>query len=231
MTRYRYNGIPADQPGRYVYLRDQDSGAYLEPHLAAGARSAQLEEGTSAATARDIRASASQLPGYPRRSALFRPARLSRTGVACELWVLRVRNLSDEPRHIGDLLLCRVLLLGRDHRPAEPGLGAADHVLRSGPLLRLDRRDLPAHPQLLGRPWPYDGFETDRETFMGRCRSLANPQAVELGDVEDGLAPVAGQQHRLPVPRETLQPGEVQELVYVLGITDDGARIPEVVGR
>ena len=23
VTRYRYNSIPADQPGRYVYLRDQ----------------------------------------------------------------------------------------------------------------------------------------------------------------------------------------------------------------
>ncbi|HEU6439582.1 MAG TPA: hypothetical protein VFC12_04000 [Terriglobales bacterium] len=24
VTRYRYNSIPVDQPGRYVYLRDQE---------------------------------------------------------------------------------------------------------------------------------------------------------------------------------------------------------------
>ena len=35
VTRYRYNGIPADQPGRYVYLRDQQTGEYWCPHLAA----------------------------------------------------------------------------------------------------------------------------------------------------------------------------------------------------
>ena len=28
VSRYRYNGIPGDQPGRYVYLRDQETGAF-----------------------------------------------------------------------------------------------------------------------------------------------------------------------------------------------------------
>jgi cellobiose phosphorylase len=28
VTRYRYNAIPVDQPGRYVYLRDQEDGTY-----------------------------------------------------------------------------------------------------------------------------------------------------------------------------------------------------------
>ena len=30
-TRYRYNAIPADQPGRYVYLRDQETGRFWSP--------------------------------------------------------------------------------------------------------------------------------------------------------------------------------------------------------
>ena len=36
VTRYRYNAVPADQPGRYFYLRDMQSGI-LEPDLAARA--------------------------------------------------------------------------------------------------------------------------------------------------------------------------------------------------
>ena len=35
VTRYRYNSIPADQPGRYVYLRDTESRQVLEPDVAA----------------------------------------------------------------------------------------------------------------------------------------------------------------------------------------------------
>ena len=31
VTRYRYNAIPMDQPGRYIYLRDQDSGEFWSP--------------------------------------------------------------------------------------------------------------------------------------------------------------------------------------------------------
>jgi cellobiose phosphorylase len=31
VSRYRYNAIPADQPGRYVYLRDMESGKFWSP--------------------------------------------------------------------------------------------------------------------------------------------------------------------------------------------------------
>ena len=31
VTRYRYNAIPVDQPGRYIYLRDQETGEYWSP--------------------------------------------------------------------------------------------------------------------------------------------------------------------------------------------------------
>src|SRR5437868_10088198 len=31
LTRYRYNNVPADQGGRYLYLRDNESGAYWSP--------------------------------------------------------------------------------------------------------------------------------------------------------------------------------------------------------
>ena len=31
LTRYRYNNMPFDTGGRYIYLRDQASGAYWSP--------------------------------------------------------------------------------------------------------------------------------------------------------------------------------------------------------
>ncbi len=31
LTRYRYNNVPADSGGRYLYLRDDDSGSYWSP--------------------------------------------------------------------------------------------------------------------------------------------------------------------------------------------------------
>ena len=31
ITRYRFNAIPIDQPGRYIYLRDQESDVFWSP--------------------------------------------------------------------------------------------------------------------------------------------------------------------------------------------------------
>ncbi len=43
ITRYRYNNVPLDCGGRYLYLRDDDTGRVLVPHLAAHApRAGQL---------------------------------------------------------------------------------------------------------------------------------------------------------------------------------------------
>ncbi|MEM2374074.1 MAG: glycosyl transferase, partial [Thermoproteota archaeon] len=31
ITRYRYNSVPADQPGRYIYIRNAETGEYWSP--------------------------------------------------------------------------------------------------------------------------------------------------------------------------------------------------------
>ncbi len=90
VTRYRYNGIPADQPGRYVYLRDQETGG-------SGARPGSPPR-------RDLDAyecrhgaglhAAFGAPGQgsrPSSSTSFRRPIADET-CPCELWVLRVRN-------------------------------------------------------------------------------------------------------------------------------------------
>ena len=66
VTRYRYNAIPVDQPGRYVYLRDQETGEYWSP--TAAPTKARRSTPTSAATAPPTRASPSSLGASPPRS-------------------------------------------------------------------------------------------------------------------------------------------------------------------
>ena len=31
LTRYRYNNVPADEGGRYLYVRDRETGSYWSP--------------------------------------------------------------------------------------------------------------------------------------------------------------------------------------------------------
>ncbi len=67
---------------------------------------------------------------------------------------------------------------------------------------------------------PVDGFDTDRDSFLGRFRSWALPETVEQGisrnSVASGWAPIAS--HRIDV---TLAPGEERCFVFLLGYIEN----------
>jgi len=51
VSRYRYNAIPVDQPGRYVYLRDQETGEFWSPRPGPpGSNSTRMSAGTARPT-------------------------------------------------------------------------------------------------------------------------------------------------------------------------------------
>ncbi|MDR0974102.1 MAG: glycosyl transferase [Ruminococcus sp.] len=65
-----------------------------------------------------------------------------------------------------------------------------------------------------------DGFDTDRETFMGLYNGFHNPQTVMDGkprnSVADGWSPVASHYKEI-----TLAPGESKSLVFILGYVEN----------
>lgn len=67
---------------------------------------------------------------------------------------------------------------------------------------------------------PIDGFDSDRESFLGTYNGFEKPQAVAAGksndSVADGWSPIAS--HSLTI---TLEPGEAKELVFVLGYVEN----------
>jgi cellobiose phosphorylase len=67
---------------------------------------------------------------------------------------------------------------------------------------------------------PINGFDTDRENFIGLYNGFENPQVVEAGtprnSVAHGWSPIAS--HYIEV---NLEPGEKRELVFVLGYIEN----------
>ncbi len=65
-----------------------------------------------------------------------------------------------------------------------------------------------------------DGFDTDRETFLGLYNGLHNPDAVlenkARNSIAHGWSPIAS--HKLNI---LLQPGETKELVFLLGYVEN----------
>ncbi len=188
VTRYRYNSIPADQPGRYIYLRDRDSGAYWSPTWQPMPQ-VRLDAYESRHGAGYTRIGSEY--GGIRADLLYFVPPDQPAGAACELWVLRLRNLSDRTRRLAAFSYAEFGYW--DAITDQQNLDWAQQIMFSeaGPCHLAAGAIFRPTRSFLGASEPYSGFETDREAFVGRGRSLANPQVVEAGRAGNSLAPAA----------------------------------------
>src|SRR5512134_2390049 len=98
VSRYRYNAIPADQPGRYVYLRDMETGQYWSPTWQptpnAGLTGYECRHGAGYTRITGSRS------GIEASLLYFVPPSGAAESCPCELWVLTVRNTGRKPRRL-----------------------------------------------------------------------------------------------------------------------------------
>ncbi len=240
VTRYRYNAIPEDQPGRYIYLRDQEDGSFWSPTWQ------PIPERKLAAY------ECRHAPGYTRIASRYRGigAELlyfvplqSVSGseeqgeAGCELWVLRLHNRSRRARILRTFSYAEL-----SNWNAEADLYNLDwgqHILHSrveDGIITMSTvfRDTVT---FFGSSLTPLGFDTEREAFIGRYHDLSNPEVVESGIPHNSLAAcgniVAVLCHEL-----RLEPGEWKEIIYVLGVTEikeqsaENTRpVPEIIAR
>ena len=218
LTRYRYNNAPLDLGGRYVYLRDDESGDYWSPSWQPTQR--DLEDyscrhglGYSIIASR-YGASA------PRRSTSSPAARTSRSGGS------GVTNERAEPAQALALQLGRVLPVGRPGRR---------HQLPAQLLRRRGRgrgrRHLP-QDRVPGAARPLRLLRLLRAA--GRLRHAARrvPGPVpRLGPADRGRArrprptrsPTAGSRRARTTSGSSSRPGETREVVVLLGYAENPA--------
>jgi cellobiose phosphorylase len=224
VSRYRYNAIPADQPGRYVYLRDVESGAYWSATWQPVRTELDAYECRHGAGYTRISA---ELDGIASELLYFVPPAVGGESWPCELWVLRVRNAGTRPRRIRSFSYVELGYL--DAVVDQQNLDWAQHIVRS----RFDDGAIltgtvfrPETTFFASSVAPV-GFDSDREAFVGRCRDLASPIVVERGESTGSESPrgnsVGSLCHEL-----ALAPGEESRVVYVLGVAAEQAEIARV---
>jgi cellobiose phosphorylase len=225
VSRYRYNSIPADQPGRYVYLRDADSGQYWSATWQPVRREPEAYECRHGAGYTRI---STQNCGIASDILYFVPPAAGGEPRPCELWVLKVGNRSDRPRRLRSFAYVELSFV--DAIIDQQNLDWGQHIvgtrfeggaILSGTMFRPDTSFFAADVAPLG-------FDCDRETFVGRWRDLADPIVVELGEPRNEASPrgngIGSLCHELE-----LAPGEERQIVFVLGITNDRDEIPRVL--
>ena len=215
ILRYRYNGVPMDDGGRYYYIKDGSTvwspgwkpcktplDSYECRHGMGYTRITGVKDGLKA----DV--------------LFFVPI-----GHPCEVHRVRLTNTGPAPKHIQLYSFAEWCLwnASTDMENFQRNLSTGEVEVEGNVLYhKTEYRERRNHYAFFGVNRPFDGFDTDRETFIGLYNGFEAPQQVLAGtsgnSVAHGWSPVAS--HRLDV---TLKPGEEKEFIFVLGYVENPA--------
>ncbi len=211
LTRYRYNNVPGDVGGRYLYLRDDLTGEYWSPSWQPTRTPLDAYECRHGMSYTTI---SSAKNGIDAKTLYFAPR-----GETLEVWRIAVTNTREVPAELSLFSSVEFALWdGQDdvtnyQRNYSTGeVEVADGVIYHKTEYR-ERRD---HFAYFACSEPLAGFDTQREAFLGPYRGFHEPLGVERGELSGSIAhgwsPHGAQHVRL-----TLQPGEVKEVTFLLG--------------
>ncbi len=213
LTRYRYNNVPLDSNGRYLYIRDGEDiwnpgwkptrtplDAYECRHGMGYTQIAGTKNGITV-TVR-----------------YFVPL-----GQTCEVWDVRVRNTTATPRQIqlwGFVEWC----LWDAHDDAtnfQRNFSTGQVEVEPQAIFHVtEYRERRNHFAYFACSAPTAGFDTSRNAFVGVHEGLDAPRAIVAGHCTNSIAhgwqPIGAHQVDL-----TLAPGEEQRLHFLMGYAEN----------
>ncbi len=213
ITRYRYNGVPMDEGGRYFYIKDV--GTVWNPGWKPCKTELDSYEcrhgmGYSRITGRKDGVEASVLFFVP-------------VGMRCEVHRLTLANHSGVHKSLKLFSLVEWCLWNAqtDMENFQRNFSTGEVEVEGSVIYhKTEYRERRDHYAFYGVNAPILGFDTDREEFVGLYNGFGAPQAVEEGfphnSVAHGWSPVAS--HYIEVE---LEPGESKDYVFVLGYVEN----------
>ena len=217
ITRYRYNNVPLDAGGRYLYLRDNDTGEFWSPTWQPVRRDL---DSYACRHGLGYTIIASTYQGIEAQVRYFVPPGGSSDGESSlEVWQLTLTSHRQEPANLS-LFSCVEFCLWDawdDATNFQRNLSVGEVEVEDGVIYhKTEYRERRNHFAYFACSAELAGFDTQRDIFLGPYRGWDNPTAVEGGcsfnSVAHGWAPI-GSHHVLA----TLKPGESKQVLFVLG--------------
>jgi cellobiose phosphorylase len=215
LTRYRYNNVPIDVGGRYLYLRDDESGELWSPSWQPVR--AELEDyrcrhglGYTVIGGRRAGIDAETLYAVP-------------LGETLEVWRTRLTNHRPGIAQLSLFSAVEFCLWDAldDASNFQRNLSTGEVEVTDGVIYHTtEYRERRNHFAYFACSAPLAGFDTQRDAFLGPYRGWDRPLAVEAGQSTDsiahGWAPCGS--HHITL---TLEPGESHDVVFVLGYAEN----------
>ncbi len=215
LTRYRYNNAPLDLGGRYVYLRDDESGDYWSPSWQPTQR--DLED-YACRHGLGYTVISSRYHGISAETLYFVPG-----GETLEVWRARVTNDRPAAAHLSLFSSIEFCLWDAqdDATNFQRNYSVGEVEVEGGVIYhKTEYRERRDHFAYFACSEPVAGFDTRRDAFLGPYRGWDRPIAVERGASSNSIAhgwQPSGSHH----VRLDLGPGETKEVIFLLGYAEN----------
>ncbi|MGO9615519.1 MAG: GH36-type glycosyl hydrolase domain-containing protein [Bryobacteraceae bacterium] len=225
-TRLRFNSVPLDQPGRYIYLHDHDSGDYWSASWQPVGKpldeyKSECRHGSSYTVI------SSEYAGIRAETTYFVPL-----GRDFECWHVRLANLSGKPRRLSAFTYVEYAgnwsayddLINLQYAQHIVKMTVEGSIIDHGTNVNIphmpdnfEEKDQGRHTFLALVGSEVSGYDTDRTTFLGTYGSYARPVVVERGQCTNSLA--AGDNGcGVLQSRIQIEPGETREFLVLMGV-------------
>lgn len=211
ITRYRYNNIPLDTGGRYIYLRDDQTGKFWSPTwqpVRVKLEDYICRHGLGYTTISSTHQNIETSIRY------FVPLNQN-----LEIWDLTLHNNRPERAELSLFSAVEFALWDAqdDATNYQRNLNTGEVEVEDGIIYhKTEYRERRDHFAFLACSEPMYGYDTQRDAFLGPYRGWENPQSVEKGMCTDsiahGWAPIASLHSKL-----VLDPGESKRVIFLLG--------------
>lgn len=213
LTRYRYNNIPTDTNGRYYYIKDGDTiwnPGWQPVQTELDSYSCRHGLGYSVFTSTKNELTAELTAFVPLNN-------------NCEINRLTLKNTSNQAKEISLFSYIEFCLWNAvdDMTNFQRNFSIGEVEIEGSAIYhKTEYRERRNHYAVYSVNTAIDGYDTDRDSFLGAYRGVNRPIVVEQGKSTNskasGWAPIGS--HNINV---TLQPGEEISYVFVLGYLEN----------
>lgn len=213
LTRYRYNNVPVDLGGRYFYINDGEtiwSPGWAPVKTELDSYSCRHGMGYTVIKG--------EKNGIEAEATFFVPQNFNG-----EVQKLVLKNIGKKSKSFKLFSFIEWCLWDAqdDSTNFQRNFNTGEVEIEGSTIFhRTEYKERRNHFAFYTVNTAIDGFDTDRESFMGLYNGFENPQAVAAGksgnSVADGWSPIAS--HCINV---TLDAGETKELVFLLGYVEN----------
>lgn len=213
ILRYRYNNVPADNGGRYFYIKENED--VWSPSFMPVKKETEHYECRHGMGYTSI---SGERNGLAVNELFFVPVNDN-----CEIHRVRIANKSGIKKELKLFSFVEFCLWDAqdDMLNYQRNLSTGEvEVDGSAIYHKTEYRERRNHFAFYSVNTDIDGFETDRDSFLGAFNGFDSPQSVQNGNLKNTIAsgwyPIASHQLNIKI-----EPGEEKEYIFILGYIEN----------